>query len=818
MAEFSYPGINVPLKHGFGRSNWSKSYPNYPIGFPEYSQEGWATILPMRKVAMMILMDNLTDKPNWSEKVFNEDIVLRWRNEAREQPENGLFARVMQEKEHKTIPKPISRIISEQTFDFCIAELRNKAKYFATSGLIPTLDSAGTSIVKSDSYIEKPLHHKLIQVFDALRADQRDNVDWHPRSNNMVQDLVHPSLYPFVYGTKGNPGLTTPTNYLQTAPDSYKKKLSAWVTPWTTLEKGQPSPKTKNPKGTASFGPPHTSGFLPTWLSGMMEPSKIYETLERVIDKAIPAWDQRLHEYTSWKKGPVAGRVSSRFHEITEASDSDDSLWAPELDVAKFKDLDVHLTNEELFELEDMACFEKRNAQLDWKAQHKRMDQGLPPLMPNVEDRHIARAKWEKVRVAKLPEPRDFEEIDYAPEESLREKFRENELQVIIKMASIELTPERPKFPAGGWHLEGQMNEKICATAVYYVNSDNVTPSHLSFRTQTDSYLNDRIHSDQDEFNWLERVYGTALRGYGNSACVQNFGDVQTRHGRLLAFPSIYQHRVSSFRLEDPSKPGHRRFIALWLIDPHRRIISTANVPPRQMDWWTDKFGSGESQGQAGFHVNLHPQGVDSEYYMRMTALWNRVVTEDGDVLIPESGRDNSFKDQALPGTDDLRLRWSFSFIPEADIPPRHMRHKSLAGAEGADDMWELARGWLDECCQSHKNYSVLSSSGCCPTRLVEIVNDSNVRVIECGRAKSSQRYAALSHCWGESATLKLLSGNKSRLETNINISELPQSYKEAVDVCLRMDIKYIWIDSLCIIQDSTDDWATYLYVADWSQ
>jgi hypothetical protein len=48
------------------------------------------------------------------------------------------------------------------------------------------------------------------------------------------------------------------------------------------------------------------------------------------------------------------------------------------------------------------------------------------------------------------------------------------------------------------------------------------------------------------------------------------------------------QHRVSSFHLEDPTKPGHRRFIALWLVDPHRRIISTANVPPQQMDWWLD--------------------------------------------------------------------------------------------------------------------------------------------------------------------------------------------------------------------------------------
>lgn len=44
--------------------------------------------------------------------------------------------------------------------------------------------------------------------------------------------------------------------------------------------------------------------------------------------------------------------------------------------------------------------------------------------------------------------------------------------------------------------------------------------------------------------------------------------------------------------MEDPTKPGHRRFIALWLVDPTKRIISTANVPPQQMDWWLDSvFG-----------------------------------------------------------------------------------------------------------------------------------------------------------------------------------------------------------------------------------
>lgn len=53
---------------------------------------------------------------------------------------------------------------------------------------------------------------------------------------------------------------------------------------------------------------------------------------------------------------------------------------------------------------------------------------------------------------------------------------------------------------------------------------------------------------------------------------------------------SYSQHRVSPFRLIDPTLPGHRRFIALWLVNPTMRILSTANVPPQQMSWWLDSL------------------------------------------------------------------------------------------------------------------------------------------------------------------------------------------------------------------------------------
>lgn len=85
------------------------------------------------------------------------------------------------------------------------------------------------------------------------------------------------------------------------------------------------------------------------------------------------------------------------------------------------------------------------------------------------------------------------------------------------------------------------MNEHICATALYYLDSDNITSSNLSFRMETDSDLSSTSGFDvgQDAFHWLQQVYGTRLGGGDGSHCLQNYGSVDTRQGRLLAFPNV---------------------------------------------------------------------------------------------------------------------------------------------------------------------------------------------------------------------------------------------------------------------------------------
>ncbi len=80
------------------------------------------------------------------------------------------------------------------------------------------------------------------------------------------------------------------------------------------------------------------------------------------------------------------------------------------------------------------------------------------------------------------------------------------------------------------------MNERICATALYYLDSENITSSSLAFRMQSSVYTN----AGPNSCSWLETLFGTKLRFSLNEAArLQNYGTVETCEGRLLAFPNV---------------------------------------------------------------------------------------------------------------------------------------------------------------------------------------------------------------------------------------------------------------------------------------
>lgn len=125
-------------------------------------------------------------------------------------------------------------------------------------------------------------------------------------------------------------------------------------------------------------------------------------------------------------------------------------------------------------------------------------------------------------------------------------------------------------------------NERICATSLYYYDSENITESRLAFRAQLDEEAAIDFNYPQGHREWLDEIFGLQDEG----PMVQELGSVNCKEGRLLTFPNILQHRVKPFKLADPSKPGHRKIVALFLVDPHVRITSTAVIPAQRKDWW----------------------------------------------------------------------------------------------------------------------------------------------------------------------------------------------------------------------------------------
>ena len=76
-------------------------------------------------------------------------------------------------------------------------------------------------------------------------------------------------------------------------------------------------------------------------------------------------------------------------------------------------------------------------------------------------------------------------------------------------------------------------------------------------------------------------------------------------------------------------------------------------------------------------------------------------------------------------------------------------------------------------------------------------------------------KYLALSHCWGGGSLIKTTIKNIQRHRTEVKLADLPRTFRDAVHVARKLGCRYLWIDSLCIIQDDRKDWeveATFMH------
>jgi hypothetical protein len=68
--------------------------------------------------------------------------------------------------------------------------------------------------------------------------------------------------------------------------------------------------------------------------------------------------------------------------------------------------------------------------------------------------------------------------------------------------------------------------------------------------------------------------------------------------------------------------------------------------------------------------------------------------------------------------------------------------------------------------------------------------------------------YICLSHCWGKSQHITTELSTLSARKAKITWNELPKNFQNAIVFTRGLHIRYIWIDSLCIIQNDPTDWS----------
>jgi hypothetical protein len=125
---------------------------------------------------------------------------------------------------------------------------------------------------------------------------------------------------------------------------------------------------------------------------------------------------------------------------------------------------------------------------------------------------------------------------------------------------------------------------------------------------------------------------------------------------------------------------------------------------------------------------------------------------------------------------------------------------------------------WLKQCQHDHQHDQCkperLRGQLYVPDRLIKVpAQEDDAVLLDVSRWNNGKlgtalpTYAALSYCWGSAQGLTTTCATLRERSTGIPWHSLPETFKDALALCRALGIEYLWVDSLCIIQDDENDW-----------
>ncbi|KAH0431799.1 hypothetical protein CcaCcLH18_06802 [Colletotrichum camelliae] len=552
--------ITVP---GFGLPLNNRPEDHFPDAVSDWEQYWPHT---NRERCMVAFMQDVTLEENWDQMVFQEAAIAKWK--------------------HHVVGKDWRRAsgirhgdFTDAMFECCIEELQVKAKLYQETGIVSILDIE-VRITRSDRVISSDMQSSLQEAARNIERTSLRKFDWSSgkentptqptectsSAKNIVVNLIDPTMYPLVYGR----------SRVLPAKEIDLQDCLGHIAQGITVQIPDKDERQK-----------YVDGAYYTLFSGKSQWLPCNVEFPDGINAKIMSYVNNLHPKDHGNFYPVLENV------ITKVM----PMW--------------NLVYSTVYK-ETMPCEKRIDCyEAGWKYP------STPPYDPlNIKDDLMSGLidddEWQRrtnswlrdFRVIDKPEPRPKEDRPYRTHDSpvTLEAIanysgilgKGDGIQVIVKMRAMYPTPENPICDLrNGFGLDGALNEHIVATAVYFFDDENVTDSRVSFQTRFQGLnFEEDCSFETGDLRPLDEIFGLRHR----TPSLQKVGFAIMREGLMLAYPNVLQQKESAFQLEDPTRPGHRKILTLYLVDPRVKILSTANVPPQQADWWAAEFSTGEGQ------------------------------------------------------------------------------------------------------------------------------------------------------------------------------------------------------------------------------
>jgi hypothetical protein len=400
----------------------------------------WFTRRTLLEIAMMEAMNAVTDKPSWHTKILKASVQSRLQLEIQQAlrsvviqsstPSAAFQRSFKQEKQYERQQQQTQSFethitnIANCAAEFCIEEIIDKARNLESIGCSTVLGIQGADIAKSDCAVSECLKERLQTLAQALE-ESRVEADWQPGQEKVVRNLVHPSLYPLYYGrTK----YVSDTRISLEEADKFRGCGDTLPVPdakerYSTQYQWLPA-EVQMYQGSIAF-----TSYINNLAYG--DHGDLYEALAELVESSIPLWNQCI----TTTRGSNPQRVPCNKNDDSRIAAS--KLPEPASDYRTSyvaKDCDLSNETERQGESFVVAAQAVSSAELD--------------------DFHTC------------PSPTSYQmfarEVVNGQGIDLKRDFKG--LQVIVKMANIELTSEHPRYRGGSWHVEDEQIRASMAT------------------------------------------------------------------------------------------------------------------------------------------------------------------------------------------------------------------------------------------------------------------------------------------------------------------------------------------------------------------